>query len=92
MSLSNENAPTLNAAPKHVRQTKQNTYLIEMRKSLSPGPCRARVPIRKTTVSSDIEFTHLIDMHKSLSLCPCRARTHQLYTINPTRPIRVSRD
>ena len=55
----------------------EHTYLIEMLKSLSLCPRRARMHIPKTARSSDIAFTHIIEIIKSFSLNPCRPKMHQ---------------
>ena len=60
--------------------THQNTQLVEMLKSLSLCPCRARMQLQNTSMSLDIEFAHVSGMHTSLSVCHYRAKT---FTLNP---------
>ena len=66
----------------------ENTYPIEMLKSLSLDTCQARVQRSKAPLSSDIAFALFIGILRSLSLDLCRVKTHQ--TLNPTRCHRAS--
>ena len=68
-------ASTLGLHHRTCSSNKESAYMIEMYKSLSPGPCRVKTLVFKKKMSSNIEITHFIEMPKSRSLCLCRGKT-----------------